>query len=52
MDPSLCDQESMPASDGDCNTEECTEASGEGSGEGQENQAEEPIKSGELLLSR
>lgn len=29
VDPSLCDESSMPASDGDCNVEECIEASGE-----------------------
>ena len=36
VDPTLCDAESMPASDGDCNTEECVEASGEGSGEAEQ----------------
>ena len=32
-DPSLCDGEAMPSSDGDCNVEECVEASGDSSTE-------------------
>ena len=32
-DPSLCDGEAMPSSDGDCNVEECVEASGDSSSE-------------------
>ena len=32
-DPSLCDGEAMPSGDGDCNVEECVEASGDSSTE-------------------
>lgn len=45
VDPSLCDEGSMPASDGDCNVEECVEASGSITDE------EMPADSQGLLLS-